>query len=306
MTRDRTAATVAVTEAAADALRDWLQTQPKAQGASETTETLSPAVEAAPIASAEPAVAPDAPDAAPGSGGPAPTPDPDPAAVPGVPPASPAVAPDAPALRIAPVAPVAPDAPAGPADAPVEPGANTDWLHHRLSVTGPTEVVAAFRQKAAGAGTIPWQLDFDRLQEDWFHRLVSPPAPLRRSLSVAGARVLAEQLRDAVERRQARAVARVGISTACRFDLHALLPVPATVLALGPDHPGALAWLWQHWGTTQALRHVTEDPAKIPATDPTWRLQFWSADWTPWRAILALQTIWPALRFSVRPSYGAT
>ena len=31
---------------------------------------------------------------------------------------------------------------------------------------------------------------------------------------------------------------------------------PCSILALGPDHPRALAWLWQHWGTTQALRHV--------------------------------------------------
>lgn len=259
MTRGRIGATVAVAvaAAAADALRDWLQTQPKAQGTSETTETLSPAVEVAPIA-------------------------PDPSAV-------------------------TPIAPAEPAAAPAGPVATTDWLHHRLTVTGPADVVAAFRKKAAGAGTIPWQLDFDRLQEDWFHRLVAPPPPQRRSLSLHGARVLAEQLRDAAERRHARALARVGSSSACPFDLQALRPVPTCVLALGPDHPEALAWLWRHWGTLQALRHVTEarTPKTPPACPAAWEVQFWSADWTPWRAFLTLQTTWPALRFSLRPSYGA-
>ena len=68
--------------------------------------------------------------------------------------------------------------------------------------------------------------------------------------------MLAAELRDAVARRHALAVARVGRSTACPFDLHALVPVPADVLRLGPDHPDALPWLWAHWGTTQALRHV--------------------------------------------------
>jgi hypothetical protein len=30
---------------------------------------------------------------------------------------------------------------------------------------------------------------------------------------------------------------------------------------------------------------------------------FWSADWTPWPAILALRARWPALSIAVRPLY---
>ncbi len=145
------------------------------------------------------------------------------------------------------------DQPSGPADlgglladgadAPLCP-AHTDWLSHRLLVTGPAAAVAAFGNAAAGVGSIPWQLDLDSLAEDWFHRLVDPA---HRTLSLAGAQVLASQLRKAVEHRYAVALARVGHSRACPFDLHALLPVPAAILQHGPDHPAALAWLWQHW-----------------------------------------------------------
>ena len=92
-------------------------------------------------------------------------------------------------------------------------------------------------------------------------------------------------------------MARVGRSHAAPFDLHALLPVPADILGLGPDHPDADAWLWTHWGTTAALRHVTAD-----ATPPDmFSVAFWSADWSPWRAVAALTTRWPTLSWELRP-----
>ena len=56
--------------------------------------------------------------------------------------------------------------------------------------------------------------------------------------------------------RQAQAAALVGHSLACPFDLHALLPVPAAILQLGPTDPDALAWLAAHWGVTDRLRQV--------------------------------------------------
>ena len=100
----------------------------------------------------------------------------------------------------------------------------------------------------------------------------------------------------------------MGRSRACAFDLHALLPVPDNVLCLGPDHPEALAWLWTHWGTTAALRHVSAEPVlprrAAPGEPVTLRLAFWSADWTPWRALATVRARWPALRFDVRPTYG--
>ena len=202
------------------------------------------------------------------------------------------------------------------ATAPLRPR-HTDWLHHRLFVAGPAGTLADFQAAARGAGTIPWRLDLDRLEEDLFLMLAAPPSPQRRRLSLAGARVLAGQLRDAAERRHAAAVARVGRSLAetqsvcgwaCALDLHALLPAPPGVLQLGPDHPEALAWLWTHWGTTAALRHVAAEPVlpRHPAPDEpaTLHVTFWSADWTPWRALATVAARWPALRFDVCPTYG--
>jgi hypothetical protein len=194
--------------------------------------------------------------------------------------------------------------------------AHTDWLYHRLRVTGPAADLAAFRTAAAGAGTIPWQLDLDRMEEDLFHLLVAPPAPAGaadsppRRLSLRGARILAGQLRDAAGRRQELAAARVGLSRACPFDLHALVPVPEAVLWHGPDDPRALAWLWQHWGTTEALRHVAAD-AEADETvrgrrqpgEAGFTVTFWSADWTPWGALARIAADWPALHFETRPSY---
>jgi hypothetical protein len=88
--------------------------------------------------------------------------------------------------------------------------------------------------------------------------------------------------------------------------LHALVPVPPEVLALGPDHPDAAAWMWARWGTTQALRRVVREPSRRPPPDgeAPLHLRFWSADWTPSRALAAAQARWPALRFDVRPDYG--
>ncbi len=124
--------------------------------------------------------------------------------------------------------------------------------------------------------------------------------------------MLAAELRDTVSRRHELAVARVGRSQACPLDLHALVPVPDAVLKLGPDDPVSLAWLWEHWGTTQALRHVKADTAASPEErrrpvpgQAAFQVRFWSADWTPWRAIGQLAARWPALRFDARPSYDA-
>ena len=193
------------------------------------------------------------------------------------------------------------------AAAPLRPR-HTDWLHHRLLVAGPAGTLAGFQAAACGAGTVPWQIDLDRMQEDLFLLLAAPSPPQRRRVSLDGARTLAGQLRDAAEQRHGVAVARVGCSRACALDLHALVPVPNDVLHLGPDHPEALAWLWTHWGTTAALRHVAAEPVlprrAAPGDPVTLRLAFWSADWTPWRALATVAARWPALRFDVRPTYG--
>ncbi len=101
------------------------------------------------------------------------------------------------------------------------------------------------------------------------------------------------------------AIAGVGRSQACGFDLHSLVPVPGDILRLGPDHPDALLWLWTQWGTTEALRHVALAPDRdAPETAATvFLISFWSADWTPWRALAAVQARFPALRFEIKPRY---
>ena len=173
--------------------------------------------------------------------------------------------------------------------------AHTDWLYHHLDIEGYSDTLARFADAAAGSGTIPWRLDLDLLEEDAFHILVGAG-----TLSLHGAETLAGQLRAAVSRRHRLAVDRVGHSRACPLDLHALLPVPDEMLSFGPGHPDALAWLWETWGTTDALRHVTRRAASTPTR---LSLSFWSADWTPWRALKILRTAWPDLRFTVCPIY---
>jgi hypothetical protein len=97
-------------------------------------------------------------------------------------------------------------------------GRTTLTGHHRLLVTGPAADLVRLRSAAAGAGTVPWHLDFDHMEEDLFHLLVAPPARTgaleyrARSLSLAGARILAGQLRTAAERRHGLAIAQIGHS----------------------------------------------------------------------------------------------
>ena len=88
--------------------------------------------------------------------------------------------------------------------------AHPDWLYHHLSIAGDADLVTLFRQAAAGPGAIPWRDDLGHAEEDWFHLLAAPPEPQRRSVSLHGARVLAGQLRDAVERRREQAAAWAG------------------------------------------------------------------------------------------------
>jgi hypothetical protein len=301
-----TRSTAAKIAEAADALLDWLRTQ--------STPAGSPPSPLDPAPPAPSAVVPDLSAGARSAGDPeAENASADEAS--GALPVAPAQASPKPGDRPDPreVARVAVQLARGHADRAAPPRlAHTDWLYHRLTIAGPQGEVAAFRAAARGAGVIPWHLDLDRLEEDCFHLLVSPPAPQHRTLSLAGARIVAGQLRDAVGRRHDIAVARVGRSRACPFDLHALVPVPDALLRLGSDDPASLAWVWEHWGTTQALRHVAEDTAfggtgrdRLAPGDAACQIAFWSADWTPWRALARIAACWPALRFDTRPVYDA-
>ncbi len=188
------------------------------------------------------------------------------------------------------------------------------WLYCYLTVTGPAEGVDAFAAAARGAGVTPWRLDFGMLEEDIFNMAASQP-PARRSLSIAGCRILARQFRERVERRQGRAAAMVGQGQGCPFDLHALLPVPDAILGLGPTHPRALAWLAAHWGVTDRLRQVSllERPKpgrRLPTGFRAMGYGFFvggsslggddAGRQSPARAVATLAARWPALRLRLR------
>ena len=181
------------------------------------------------------------------------------------------------------------------------------WLYHHLVVTGPAAAVAEFADAVRGSGVIPWQLDTAAIEEDVFNLAASQPAA-RRRLSIEGCRILTRQFRDRVEARQARAAALVGRSLACPFDLHTVLPVPAEILQQGPAHPGSLAWLRQHWGVSDGLRHVAAltDPRpgrRLPRGHAVRGYGFFTAAETPHAAVAGLTPHWPALRLAlqVRP-----
>jgi len=180
-----------------------------------------------------------------------------------------------------------------------------DWLYHHLTISGPADRVASFAAAARGAGVIPWRLDGAAIEEDIFIRAVSQPAS-RRSLTVAGCRILARQFRDRFEAHHARAASLVGRSLACPLDLHVLLPVPAAILQLGPNDPTALAWLKRHWGTNDRLRQVVLRPKpgtgrRLPARHAVIGYGFFTAGETPQVAVDRLVADWPALRFQLTP-----
>lgn len=179
------------------------------------------------------------------------------------------------------------------------------WLFHHLTITGPADTVDAFAAAARGSGVVPWRLDGAALEEDVFNLAAAQPPGLRR-LSIEGCRILARQIRDRVEARQARAAALVGRSWACPFDLHALLPVPDAVLQLGPNHPQASAWLQENWGTADKPRHVAGRPdarpgRRLPRDHAVIGYGFFTSGDTPHAAVSALAARWPTLRFVLQP-----
>lgn len=183
------------------------------------------------------------------------------------------------------------------------------WLYHHLVVTGPADGVRDFASAARGTGVTPWRLDGDAMEEDVFNIAVSRP-PKERGLDVEGCRILARQVRERAEAREARDRARAAAGRTCPFDLHALLPVPEAVLRLGPAHPVSLAWLGEHWGVAGRPRHVTA----LPDPGPGRRLPrgagivgygfFTATGETPVPAVARLAAGWTALRLALRRGPG--
>jgi hypothetical protein len=184
-------------------------------------------------------------------------------------------------------------------------GRDGGWLYHHLTISGPAVGVASFAEAARGAGVVPWRLEATRVEEDIFNLAASQPSAIR-SLTIDGCRILARQFRERVEERAGQAAALLGRSRACPCDLHALLPVPAAILALGPTHSDAEAWLTAHWGVTDSPRQVAERPGatagrRLPRGHRVIGYSFFTAGETPHAAIAALGRRWPALRFTLQP-----
>lgn len=194
--------------------------------------------------------------------------------------------------------------PAAPARAAAG-AAQSDWLYHHLTISGPADTVAAFAAAARGAGVVPWRLDGAEVEETVFHLALTASRQKERHRTVEGYRILARQFRDRVEAHQARALGSIGQSRACPFDLHTLLPVPAAILALGPADPKALAWLAAHWGTERLRQVAVRDHAttgrRLPSGHVVVGYGFFTAGDTPRPAIATLAARWPRLRFALVP-----
>ena len=172
-----------------------------------------------------------------------------------------------------------------------------DWLLNRLTVSGPAGEVARFQEAAHGTGAAPWHLDLDAVEA----RIFAPMASAGME-----ARVLARQIREVLAARHYRVQARWAERGGCPFDLQRLVPIPGHILERGEDDPVAQDWLRSHWGTTWPLRHVRLVEVNADRRRRrTGRLvyEFWSADWTPWQAILRLRRDWPRLILTVAPCY---
>jgi len=183
---------------------------------------------------------------------------------------------------------------------------HTDWLRNALVVSGPTEEVARFAAAAAGAGVIPWQLDLAALEEEFFLPMAAPPDGTP-AISLAGAKLLARRLGEATALNHQRALSRIDTDRSCPFDLHRLLPVPASILRLGSEEAASRDWLFAHWGTTRALRHAEVLAGRMDRRKKKMaelRVGFWSAGWSPWQAVVRLRRNWPALAFVLTPDYA--
>jgi hypothetical protein len=179
------------------------------------------------------------------------------------------------------------------------------WLWHHLTISGPAAGVTAFAEAARGPGVIPWHVDYAQVEEDIFHRAVAGRGG-RADLSIEGCHILARQFRQRIESRDEKAVALIGQSRACPFDLHVLLPIPAVTLQRGPTDQESLDWLARHWGTRDALRGIVARPnpsagRRLPAGHVVISYGFFTAGETPRAAVTQFVARWPTLRFVLTP-----
>ena len=180
---------------------------------------------------------------------------------------------------------------------------NPEWLPHRLTVTGPSADLATFREAASGPGHIAWASDTGRDCEAWTAQLLALSAR-RPDLSAESARGIARDMAELIEALDLAAGDARG-NRHCPFDLNALVPIPPDMLRRGPDDPSVVVWLWHNWGTTWMLRAVEEVSTGLaeillPDGHEALCVEFWSADWTPWRALAAMRARWQTLSLHLK------
>ncbi len=180
-----------------------------------------------------------------------------------------------------------------------------DWLYHRLTIVGPADTITRFRLAATGPGIVPWRRDYDALTDHLVMLLIQPNQSGHRTITIADARQLAGRLRDLYWRDDQSALDHYYRQTPrCPLDLHRLVPVPDEILRLGDDAAASRCWLWGHWGTTWQLRRVRDITTSFRVNQQTTRIyDFWSADWSPWRAIATIAATWPTLAARLHPAY---
>ena len=155
---------------------------------------------------------------------------------------------------------------------------------------------------------IPWRLDLNRMEEDFFLRLAAPVAVTSARVSLEGARMLAAELREAVGA-PARAwpspcwpqprlsvwpaFADAGAGRRCCCWGRTTPPPPTGCGRVGDDAGVAARRFW-------SLAPGELGPALVFA------VSFWAADWTPWRALEKVRAEWSGLRFDVRSTYEKT
>jgi hypothetical protein len=128
----------------------------------------------------------------------------------------------------------------------------------------------------------------------------------RGALSIEGCHRLARQFCQRIAAHDAKAVALIGRSRACPFDMQVLLPIPAAILRRGATDPVSLEWLAKHWGTRDAPRNIVARPnpspgRRLPAGHGVIGYGFFTAGDTPRAAVATIGTRWPALRFVLTP-----
>ena len=144
------------------------------------------------------------------------------------------------------------------------------WVRHTSSL---------LRSAARGSGVIPWDRDFEILEDDLFLLLVQRH-DREAALGPTSAHALARRIRTLAEQADQRARQDRASARSVAFDLHALLPVPSDILRLGPEHPQAAGGYGRHGarrGHCDASSSRSRRTRSLPASPSTVIAGRWSS-----------------------------